>query len=120
MTVSGSVGGLLPGFQGFTVLVMGLAVLCGVGGVLGLPHQFVGDVRPAGEADALVVLLMVAVLLLTVDPRSLSAGTRRAVRRAAVPQTAATHRSRQVRAHSFWYSCHVMPLASLVQTRIAL
>jgi hypothetical protein len=100
--------------------LMGLSVLCGIGCVLGLPCQRVGDVSPAGEADAVVVLLMVAGLLLPVEPSSLGSGACRAVRRAAVPQTAAAHRSRQVRAHSFWYSCHVMPLASLVQTRIAL
>jgi len=73
---------------------LGLSVLCGVGGVLGQPCQFIGDVRPAGEANAVVVLLMVAFRLLPVDPRGLGPGAHRAVQRAAVAETAAKERAR--------------------------
>jgi len=51
------------------------------------------------QAHEIFHLLMVALLLLPVEPRGLSAGARRAVRRAAVAETAAAHRSRQVRGH---------------------
>ena len=95
MTVSGSVGGLVPGFQGFNVFIVGvgLSVMCGIGGVLGLPCQRVGDVRTARQADAVVMLRVVAVLLLAVEPRGLSAGAHGAVRGAAVAQTAAKVRA---------------------------
>jgi len=72
---------------------LGSSVLCGVGGVLGLPCQRVGDVRPAVDADAVVVLLMVAVRLLPVEPRGLSASACVAVRCAAVAQAAAKERA---------------------------
>jgi len=73
--------------------------MCGIGGVLGQPCQFVGDVSPALDAVAVVMLIVVALLLLAVEPRSLGSGARLAVRGAAVPQTAAKERARQVRAH---------------------
>ena len=78
---------------------MGLSVLCGIGGVLGLAGQRVGEIRPAGDADAVVMLLMVALLLLAVDPRGLGSGAHGAVRGTAVAQTAATEGAGQVRAH---------------------
>ena len=71
----------------------GLSVLCGIGGVLGQPCQFVGDVGAAGEADAVFMLVMVALLLLPVEPRGLSAGAHGAVRGSAVAQTAAKERA---------------------------
>ena len=73
---------------------MGLAVLCSIGGVLGLADERVCDVGAAGEADAVVVLVVVALLLLPVEPRGLGPGARGAVRGAAVAQTAAAQGSR--------------------------
>jgi hypothetical protein len=72
---------------------MGLAVLRGIGGVLGLADERVGDVRTAGEAVAVLMLLMVAGLLLPVEPRSLGPGACGAVRGSAVAQTAAPERA---------------------------
>ena len=62
------------------------------------------------QAHEIFHLLMVAFLLGQVLPRSLSASARRAVRGAAVPQTAAVERAGQVRAHGS---------ASLVRSAIA-
>jgi len=73
---------------------LGLSVLCGIGGGIGQPCQFIGDVGTAGEANAVVVLLMVAFRLLAVDPRGLGPGAHRAVQRAAVAQAAAKERAR--------------------------
>ena len=72
----------------------GLAVLCGVGGVLGLAGQRVGDVGTAGEANAVVVLRVFAFRLLPVEPRGLGPGAHRAVQRAAVAETAAKEGAR--------------------------
>ena len=60
---------------------VGLAVLCGIGGVLGQPCQFIGDVGTAGG-------------LREVESRGLGPGAHRAVRSAAVAQAAAKERAR--------------------------
>jgi len=73
--------------------------MCCVGGVLGLPCQRVGDVGPARQEVAVLVLGVVASGLLPVEPRGLSDGECGAVRGSAVAQTAAAVGAGQVRGH---------------------
>ena len=75
--------------QGSACFFVPSSVLCGVGGVLGLPCQRVGDVSAALDADAVVVLVVPAHLLFAVEPRGLGSVAHRAVRCPAVAQAAA-------------------------------